>query len=159
MAVAFVTIGLGLLTLASLFTATGGRWSPGVAAATAVAGGGMIVAGIWRTDPNRSGALTDAIHSRASALATATLIGVALAWSVLRHHRPRPVDTAAALAVLAAVLGVVSPFVHHSSWTGVSQRLLWLVMLTWLISTAMTLRSPPPAGLSETSGRPLTMTS
>ena len=70
MAVAFVAIGLGLLVMAALVAEGGGRWSPGVATAIGIAGLGMITAGIWRTDSTRSGVLTDAVHSRASALAT-----------------------------------------------------------------------------------------
>jgi hypothetical protein len=50
-----------------------------------------------------------------------------------------------ALALLGAILGALSPFLHHSSWTGVSQRLLWLTLLAWLILTALQLpaRSTP----------------
>jgi membrane-associated phospholipid phosphatase len=159
MAMAFVAIGLALLVMASLVADGGGRWSPGVAAGIGVAGMAMVGAGIWRTDPTRSGVLTDAIHSRASALATVALIAAALAWSVLRHPRPHRVDLAAALAVLAAVLGIVSPVLHDSTWSGLSQRLLWLVILAWSIVTAATLRPRRRPGLSDTSGEPLTMTS
>ena len=38
----------------------------------------MIMSGIWRTDPGRSGATTDAIHSAASAFATLALIVAAV---------------------------------------------------------------------------------
>ena len=154
MAVAFVAIGLGLLVMAALVAEGGGRWSPGVATAIGIAGLGMITAGIWRTDSTRSGVLTDAVHSRASALATLALIGAALAWSVFRRPRPRRLDLAAGLALLAAALGLLSPLLHDSSWTGVSQRLLWLALLAWLVVTTGALRPRRRADLSDSSAIP-----
>ena len=119
----------------------------------------MIAAGIWRTDPDRSGATTDAIHSRASAAATLVLIGAALAWSVILRRRatPRRPDLAAGLAVLAAILGALSPALHRSALTGISQRLLWLSLLAWLILTAWRLTPPVSGGVSDRSGPPVTM--
>jgi membrane-associated phospholipid phosphatase len=159
MAVAFVAIGVGLLVMATLVVDGRGRWSPGVAIAIGIAGLGMIAAGIWRTDSTRSGVLTDAVHSRASALATVALIGAALAWSVVRRPRPRSLDLAAGLALVAAVLGVLSPLLHDTSWTGVSQRLLWLALLAWLVVTTHALTPRPGANLSAASDDPLTMSS
>ena len=97
------------------------------------AGVGMIVAGIYPTDRLRSGATADAVHSQASALATVALIASALTWSVGRVPRHR-LDTV--LAVLGAGLGAASPALHRSSITGLSQRLLWLTLLMWLIVTS-----------------------
>jgi hypothetical protein len=73
-----------------------------------------------------------------------TLIGTALLCSV--GHRaltPRLPRITVVLAVLGAILGAVSPFLHHSSWTGASQRLLWLTLLLWLILTALHLPARP----------------
>jgi hypothetical protein len=159
MAVAFVAVGLGLLAMATLVAEGGGRWSRGVAIAIGIAGLGMIAAGIWRTDSTRSGVLTDAVHSRASALATVALIGAALAWSVFRRLHPRSLDLAAGLAVLATVLGVLSPLLHDTSWTGVSQRLLWAALLAWLVVTTRALTPRQGADLSDASGAPVTMSS
>jgi hypothetical protein len=147
MTAAFVSIGIGMLALGAAMAQQGGRRSMVVAAAIAAAGIGMVVAGIWRTDPDRVGVTEDAIHSRASAGATLVLIVAALAWSAVpRWRRPgRGIDLAAGLAVVAAVFGAVSPALHRSSWTGVSQRLLWLSLLAWLILTAWQVRPRVPA--------------
>ena len=97
----------------------------------------MVVAGVFPTDAVRSGPMADRLHSQASALATVTLIAVALAWSVVR--RPRSgTRVAAALAVAATALGVASPLLHRSEWTGTSQRALWLTLVAWLLVTACT---------------------
>jgi hypothetical protein len=111
----------------------------------------MVAAGIWRTDPDRVGVTTDAIHSRASALATLVLIVAALAWSAVPRWRGpgRGIDLAGGLAVVAALFGAVSPALHHSSWTGVSQRLLWLSLLAWLILTAWQLRPRVARAVTE----------
>lgn len=135
MTVAFISIGLGLLTLGWALSRTGtpSGWSRPVPAAVGVAGAGMVVSGLYRTDPNRSGAAADSIHSVASAVATLTLIAAAVAWSVVRHgtlRAPRP-DLSTGLAGAAVVLGALSPFLHRSALTGVSQRLLWLSLLAW----------------------------
>jgi len=145
MTVAFVSIGAGLLALASPLARAGGRCSRLVPAAVVAAGAGMVVAGMYRTDPSRSGVTADAVHSRASAFATLALIGAALAWSVVRARRW---DITTSLAVLAAVLGAASPFLHRSRWTGLSQRMLWLTLLAWLIMTAwrLPLRRRPHLG-------------
>ncbi len=148
MTIAFLSIGMGQLVLAM---ALGGavdrsRWSAAASLAVASAGAGMIVAGIYRTDPERSGATADAIHSAASAGATVALIASALALSIVRYRVPcrvpcrrspawRP-DLTAALAIMAGVLGALSPLLHRSAWTGASQRLLWLTLLAWLVVTA-----------------------
>ncbi|MET0909142.1 MAG: DUF998 domain-containing protein [Ilumatobacteraceae bacterium] len=158
MAVAFVAIGLGLLAFgAAIAASTRDRPSALVAAAVAVAGLGMIASGVWRTDPGRSGTTPDAIHSAASAFATLVLIVAALGWSVVPHrdrHRP---DVGAVLAVLAAVLGALSPALHRSSWTGISQRLLWLTLLTWLMVTAWRLTPPGRLDVRDPSGSSVTV--
>lgn len=133
MTTAFVTIGAGLFALVWPLMVVGGRWSRAVPLAIGAAGVGMVVSAIYRTDPVRSGSTADTIHSQASALATMALIAAALAWSVLRRPRWRP---GVALALTAAAFGAVSPLVHRSAWTGASQRMLWLVLLVWLVVTA-----------------------
>jgi undecaprenyl-diphosphatase len=138
MTAAFVSIGIGMLALGAAMSQLPDRRSRIVAIAVAAAAIGMVAAGIWRTDADRVGVTTDAIHSRASAVATLVLIVAALAWSAVPRWRGpgRGIDLAAGLAVVAALFGAVSPVLHHSSWTGVSQRLLWLSLLAWLILTA-----------------------
>ena len=157
MTVAFVSIGAGLLALASPLARAGGRCSRVVPAAVFAAGTGMVVAGIYRTDPSHSGVTADAVHSRASAFATLALIGAALAWSVVRARRW---DITTSLALLAAVLGAVSPFLHRSRWTGLSQRMLWLTLLAWLIVIASRLApAVSPASRRSIGPRSLRVTS
>ena len=116
-----------------------------VAVAISAAGLAMVASGIWRTDPDRVGVTTDAIHSG---------VGHRDARADRRRRRGRPcpagadravVDRAGGLAVVAALFGALSPALHQSSWTGVSQRLLWLALLGWLVVTAWQLRPMSPA--------------
>jgi hypothetical protein len=141
MAAAFLSLGAGLLALAWPLARAAEAWSRVVLAVVAAAGAGMVLSGMFRTDAERSGVTTDAIHSYASGFSTLALIGTALLCSLGRRGRAlRPPGIAVALAVLGAILGALSPFLHRSSWTGVSQRMLWLTLLTWLILTARRLR-------------------
>ena len=106
-----------------------------VAAAVGIAGLGMILSGMYRTDASRSGATADALHSAASGLATLTLIGAAVVWTAIALRRTAPV----VLATMCVALGAVSPALHRSRWTGLSQRLLWLTLLTWVVVAALDL--------------------
>ncbi len=54
--------------------------------------------------------------------------------------------------MLAAVLGALSPLLHHSSWTGMSQRLLWLALLAWLLVTAWQLTPRGRRAISDAPG-------
>jgi undecaprenyl-diphosphatase len=158
MAVAFVAIGLGLLALgAAIAASTTDRPAAVVAAIIAAAGLGMVASGIWRTDPGRSGATTDAIHSAASAFATLALIVAAVGWSAVRRRGRHHPDVGAVLAVMAAVLGALSPALHRSSWTGVSQRLLWLTLLAWLMVTAWRLTPSARRDVRDPSGTTVTV--
>jgi uncharacterized protein DUF998 len=140
MAAAFVCLGAGVLALAWPLARAVARRSRLVLAVATSSGVGMVISGIFRTDPERSGVTTDAIHSYASAISTMALIGTTLLCSVgNRELAPRLQRVTVGLAVLGAILGALSPFLHHSSWTGVSQRLLWLTLLAWLILTGLRL--------------------
>ncbi len=146
MTVAFVSIGAGIVALAWPLSRAGGRWSRVVPAALVVAGVALALAGLFRTDADRSGVLADTVHSRTSALATIVLIGVALTWSLGRVPRHA---AGAVLSIVAALLGIISPVLHRSSWTGVSQRLLWVALIAWLIVTAGRLTPTSRTGVSE----------
>lgn len=136
MTAAFVCVGASLLTLAGAIVGADRRWcSRVVAAAVGVAGVGMVVSGVFRTDVSRSGATADALHSAASGLATLALIGAAVFWTAVASRRAAPV----VLATMGLALGAVSPTLHRSRWTGLSQRLLWLTLLAWVIVAAFEL--------------------
>ena len=111
-------------------------WSRLVPLATIVAGCGLIVSGLFPTDPPGTPTRTETIHSMASGSASLALITAAVAWSLLaRAHQPRkPIGTADVLAGAALGLGAVSPLLHGSKWTGLSQRLLWLTLTVWLLA-------------------------
>lgn len=135
MTVAFVTIGLGLLV--HPLVRLGGGWRLIVPICVVVAGIGMVTSAVFPTDPLRSGVVDDTIHSLASAVATVALITAALVWSLLvRDWRGPRAVTATMLAIAGALLGAVSPFLHRTALTGLSQRLLWLVLLSWVVVTA-----------------------
>ena len=142
MTAAFLCVGASLLTLAGAIVDEDRRLrSHVVAAAVGIAGLGMIVSGVYRTDVSRSGATADALHSAASGLATLALIGAAVVWTAVASRRTAPV----VLATMSVVLGAVSPALHRSRWTGLSQRLLWLTLLAWVVVAAVELAHRPGA--------------
>ena len=100
-------------------------------AAVAVAAVGTMLSGAFRTGGSD---LAETVHSRASAIAVVALVTLALGYSILRASRSREPDRVeATLAVIAGVLTLLSPVFHHTPWTGLSQRLLWIVLLAWLL--------------------------
>ena len=108
-------------------------------------GAGMVISGIVPTDPGSANSIREAIHSLASGLASVVLIGAALLWLVVGRWRApagwQPSGTGAVFAVVAAVLAAASPWLHRSSWTGLSQRALWVALLCWLFSVLWSLRT------------------
>ncbi len=149
MTAAFACVGASLLTLAGAIVDEDRRWCAlVVAAAVGIAGVGMIVSGVYRTDASRSGATADALHSAASGLATLALIGAAVVWTAVASRRTAPV----VLATMSVALGAVSPALHRSRWTGLSQRMLWLTLLAWVVVAAFGLTRPH--GASKQPRRP-----
>ena len=103
--------------------------------AVAVATAGTMLSGVFETGGSD---LSETMHSRASAIAVIALVTVALVYSIARRNRPNETDrVGATLAVVAAALTLLSPVFHHTRWTGLSQRLLWVVLLAWLLSEAL----------------------
>jgi Protein of unknown function (DUF998) len=136
MTAAFVCVGASLLTLAAAIVAADRRLCSRVTAvAVGLAGVGMVVSGVYRTDVSRSGATADALHSAASGLATLALISAAVFWTAVASRRAAPV----VLATMGLALGAVSPALHRSRWSGLSQRLLWVTLLAWVIVAAFEL--------------------
>ena len=102
--------------------------------AVAVAAAGTMLSGVFETGGSD---LAETMHSRASAIAVIALVTLALAYSIPRRANAHETDrVGAALAVIAAVLVLLSPVLHHTRWTGLSQRLLWIVLTIWLLREA-----------------------
>ena len=143
MAVAFFALGIAMACLGAAMVATGAArgWWCLVPAALVAGGAGMVASGVYPTDPTGSGRQED-IHSLASGCVSLLLIGAAVAWSVFGPGRH--VIAARVLAFVGLALGAVSPALHHSTWTGLSQRLLWAALLGWLLVTTVTLQPAPP---------------
>lgn len=135
MTTAFVGLGCGLLALAGSLraTATSNHLGRALSPLGFAAGAGMIVSGAF---PTGESLISEAVHSRASGLATAAVIAVALAYSLPRVRQATPSRhdlMAAGLALGAALLGAISPIFHETRWTGLSQRLLWATVTVWLL--------------------------
>jgi hypothetical protein len=148
MTVSFFTLGAGMIVLGLGMglpgTTTG--WSRMVPLMVIAAGCGMIVSGLYPTDPAGEPTTTERVHSLASGSATVALIAAAVtSAAVSRARRPSASGPAGVLAGAALALGAIGPVLHETSWTGLSQRLLWVTLLTWLLVTAWQLTAPPTA--------------
>ena len=166
MTVSFLVLGAGLLVLGSAMwvASAAAGWSRVVPLTVIVAGCGMVVSGLYPTDPAGAPTTTERVHSLASGSATLALIGAAVVTSLLRPAlRPRRmIGPAGVLAGAALVFGAVSPVLHETAWTGLSQRLLWLTLMGWLLVTARQLaehqgttapaRARPPAAAARSAG-------
>jgi hypothetical protein len=138
MAVAFFALGCGLISLGVLLRPERQQspfaWT--TSALAFLAGTATIVSGIFRTNVSDTSEL---VHSRASALASIALVVLCLAYSIpaALPRSDTPSDTAGTvLALTAAILAAISPLLHHTRWTGLSQRLLWIALLAWLLRAA-----------------------
>jgi hypothetical protein len=156
MAVAFGVLAASMLVLAPTVAATARspRRRRAIRVAMVVAAVGLAVAGIFRTGVSRAslraseqfssvreaGTMSDDLHGLTSSAATIALVAAA----VLSGRR--------GIAALAAVLLVTSPLLHRTAVAGLDQRVLWAVVLTWLLTSART-----PARLSGSSAPPRTM--
>jgi hypothetical protein len=121
---AFFLVGFGLVSSGGLFIRNGGVL-PGVA--LVLAGIGMILAGIYPTDPNSATAVEE-IHSTASALATGLVVFASIWVSFTGQRKSVTMRLVAGAGLLLAVASVV---LHGTAVSGLSQRLLWLVLLSW----------------------------
>jgi hypothetical protein len=153
MTAAFVTLGFGMVALGLLLrtSADARALSRLIPIAAVLAGVGMIFSGLFRTGVSP---MSEAIHSRASGIATVLAVAIALAYSLPRSRRAalRRDIVGAGLALAAATLAAVSPLLHDTHWTGLSQRTLWLVVMAWLLWAAW----HPPYRSKEEALRPET---
>ena len=147
MTTAFVAVGAGLLAASlALLRPLEGSWSPRFAAhGVAVAGFGMVMSAIFPTDPDPADSVRETVHSVSSGLASVALIATAVAWVGVGRRRQlggwRPSAPAAGFAVVAAAIGIASPWLHRSRWTGLSQRTLWIAILGWLFAALWSMHS------------------
>ena len=149
---AFITLSCGLLALGIvLWTEATDRIAWAIPAAAFVAACGAIISALFKTG---SSDLSEAIHSRASGIAVVSLAVLAVVYSIL-GVRGRPGLTSdrvgAGLAMTVAILAAVSPLLHETRWTGLSQRALWFVLISWLLRSAC--RSPLAAGARPATGQ------
>lgn len=100
---------------------------PGVA--LALAGIGMILAGIYPTDPD-SATVAEEIHSTASAIATGLVVFASLRVSFFGQRKSSIMRLVAGAGLLLALASVV---LHDTSVSGLSQRLLWMTLLWWVV--------------------------
>ncbi len=142
MTTAFVALGCGLAMLGFALLRDwprGATWI--VAVAGLEAGFGMILSAVFET--GGAGA-SETIHSRASIAATIVVVGLVLVHSIpaARRWSDVPIDpVGTGLALFAAVLAAAAPLLHDTRWSGLGQRLLWVVLLIWLLRTLSSLRS------------------
>lgn len=115
------------------------RWGLGLG------GLGLVVAGIYEVGrPLDPETLEESIHSIASIMAFSLLVAAMGGFAVACRSDPRwrtyrPVATG--LAVAAGVLALLSPLATNAPWGGVVQRLLGLVVIAWLMLTAVRIRT------------------
>jgi hypothetical protein len=149
MTVSFVTLGAGMVVLGLGMSSTGtmNGWNQLVPLAVIAAGCGMVVSGLYPTDPAGAPTTTERVHSLASGSATVALIAAAVTSSFrsLARRPRRAIRLPGVLACVAIVLGAVSPILHKTDWTGLSQRLLWLTLMGWLLVMAWQLARQPIA--------------
>lgn len=129
MTVAFLLVGLGIGSLGWAI-ARSGDVVAGVA--LVVAGVAMAVSGIFQTDPGAETS-AEAIHSTASGLATVLIVGASSWWSFRDRRAGR---LSKVLAGAGVVLVIASFFLHESSISGLSQRLLWATLLAWAVAAS-----------------------
>jgi hypothetical protein len=138
MAVAFAGLGVGLIAIGGAIHRDGTRtarlWA--VSTLLVAAGTGMLISGVFRSDPDGVGTRAELVHSAASGLATSATVAAAAVHSLpyLRPSSRWQVDALAAwLAMTGVVLAAGSPLLHDTPWTGISQRVLWGVLLAWVL--------------------------
>ena len=129
MTAAFLLVGIGLESVGVMLMRT---HAVVVGIALTVAGVAMAVSGAFPTDPNTDTA-AEAIHSNASAFATFLVVCASVWWS---FHDRRAGSSSRFLAVAGLTLMIASVILHDSSISGMSQRVLWGTLLTWVVVAA-----------------------
>jgi uncharacterized protein DUF998 len=139
MTAAFVALACGIMALGITLGAERGpgRRSWIFPTIAFLAGVGAFLSAAFPTGVSPT---SESIHSRASALATLSIVALALAYSVSAARRQEDADAdrvGIRLAIAVAALTAISPLVHETHWTGLGQRLLWVAVLAWLLWAAL----------------------
>ena len=139
---AFATTAAGLSALAIFLRHSSGRPRL-VPAALVVAAVALVLSAVYRLDGG------DAIHRWASGTAGSAVVVAAVGWSVVgigrRRRWRRGTDMPLALAALG--LAGVSPILHETFLTGISQRLVWAALIAWSVVVTITeLAASPGSG-------------
>jgi hypothetical membrane protein len=138
MTTSFVALGCGLIALGVSLRSTSlwARNSWAIPALAFLAGSATILSGIFQTGASTT---EESIHSFTSAIAVVAVVMLALAYSSRRARRrssSTPDAIGLTLAGIAFALAALSPLLHHTRWTGLGQRALWIVLIAWLLRTA-----------------------
>jgi Protein of unknown function (DUF998) len=142
MAVVFGVTAAAALVLAPIIASSGrtaGR-RRAIGVALVVAAIGLAAAGAFRTGVREAGALSDQLHGLTSSVAAIALVVAATA------------SGRRAIAVPAGVVLATSPLLHRTAVAGLDQRVLWALVLVWLLTSA-----PRPDRVSAPSAASRTM--
>lgn len=147
MTLAFYGLGLACLALGWRLrrALAGGRSARLVPVLLGVAGGGLVLAGVFEVErPLVPDTVAETIHSDASVAAFVLLVVAMVLVAVAcgcdpRWHGFRP--TATAIAAIAVVAAATSPLADATPFPGVAQRVLGLAVVTWLALVARRVRT------------------
>lgn len=150
MTAAFVALGCGLAALGFALLRERPRGSTWLVPLAGLAAGiGMILSAVFETGGSGS---SETIHSRASITATIVVVGLVLVHSTpaARRWSDVPFDRVGIGSALAAVaLAAAAPLLHDTRWSGLGQRLLWVVLLIWLLRTLWRLPARESRGIDS----------
>lgn len=147
MTAAFYLFGFAAMALAVRLRRAlrGDRGAVAVPVLLSLAGLGLLLAGVFEVErPLVPDTIEEVIHSNAAIAGFALMIAAMLVFAVVIRSDPRWVGfrgRAMWLAIAAAVAGAASPFADRTPWSGIAQRVLGLVVVLWLLLTALHVRS------------------
>ena len=156
MTAAFYLFGLAAMALAWRLRRAlrGNRGAVAVPILLSLAGLCLLLAGVFEVErPVVPDTIEEVIHSDAALAGFALMITAMLVFAVVIRSDARWVGfrgRAMWLAISAAVAGAASPFADKTPWSGIAQRVLGLVVVLWLLLTALHVRSSVYAYAQET---------
>lgn len=154
MTFAFYALGIGTIVLAvRLRRSTDRTWAPfTVSMALGVGGLGLILAGVFEVErPGVPDTLSEIIHSD-GAIAGFVLIVIAMVLFPYVCHRDERWESflvpSISLAVIAVAAAAFSPVAPSTTFAGIAQRVLAVVVFGWVLLVAiwMRFRIPPSGG-------------